>query len=224
MIIAIDGPAASGKSTIARLVAKKLGYDYLDTGAMYRALTWKALNEKVDVSDDKQLINIVKKFKVFFETDPKTLKKRVIVENKDVTKEIRSNKVSSLVSIVSKIPAIRQIMVGEQRAFAKKGNVVVEGRDIGTVVFPEAEIKIFLTATPAERARRRQQEFLKKGFEIDKTSLERKIVERDHIDSTRQSGPLAKAHDAHLINTDNKNIREVAREVLKYCLEDSRER
>ncbi|MBI4744494.1 MAG: (d)CMP kinase [Actinobacteria bacterium] len=224
MIIAIDGPAASGKSTIARLVAKKMGYDYLDTGAMYRALTWKALSEKVDFSDEKQLANIAKKFKIFFETDPKTLKKKVIVEDKDITKEIRSTKVSSLVSIVSKVPAIRQMLVGEQRAFAKKGNVVVEGRDIGTVVFPQAEVKIFLTATPAERAKRRQQEFLKKGIKIDKTALERKIVERDHIDSTRQSSPLVKAQDAHLVNTDNKTVREVAREVLKYCLKELKER
>lgn len=215
MIIAIDGPAASGKSTVAKRIAQKLGFDYLDTGAMYRALTWNALREKVDISDAETLGALAQHTKIYFDWDGKKLQKKIFVNDRDVTHEIRSPKVNSAVSIVSKALAVRQKMARTQRNFARGKNVVVEGRDIGTVVFPDAEVKVFLTATPKERARRRQRELLEKGHRIRLATLEREIIARDKIDSSRLSSPLFKASDAHLVDTTGREVEEVVQEVLE---------
>ena len=215
MIIAIDGPAASGKSTVAKRIAQKLGFDYLDTGAMYRALTWNALREKVDISDAETLGALAQRTKIYFDWDGKKLQKKIFVNDRDVTHEIRSPKVNSAVSIVSKALAVRQKMARTQRNFARGRNVVVEGRDIGTVVFPDAEVKVFLTATPKERARRRQRELLEKGHRVRLATLEREILTRDKIDSSRLSSPLFKASDAHLIDTTGREVEEVVQEVLE---------
>lgn len=215
MIIAIDGPAASGKSTVAKRIAQKLGFDYLDTGAMYRALTWNALREKVDISDAETLGALAQRTKIYFDWDGKKLQKKIFVNDRDVTHEIRSPKVNSAVSIVSKALAVRQKMARTQRNFARGKNVVVEGRDIGTVVFPDAEVKVFLTATPKERARRRQRELLEKGHRIRLATLEREIIARDKIDSSRLSSPLFKASDAHLVDTTGREVEEVVQEVLE---------
>lgn len=210
MIIAVDGLAASGKSTVAKAVAKKMSYEYMDTGAMYRALTWKALEKKVDIFDEEALVRLANLTRIYFSNGGK-----VFVDGVDVTEEIRSPKVSNAVSIVSRVPDVRRIMVKQQRAAAKDKNVVVEGRDIGTVVFPEAEVKIFLTAVPRERARRRKVELEGKGHGVDIISVEREILSRDQIDSTRPAGPLLKAPDAHVIDTTDKNVGQVVKEVLK---------
>lgn len=215
MIIAIDGPAASGKSTVAKRIAQKLGFDYLDTGAMYRALTWNALREKVDISDAETLGALAQRTKIYFDWDGKKLQKKIFVNDRDVTHEIRSPKVNSAVSIVSKALAVRQKMARTQRNFARGRNVVVEGRDIGTVVFPDAEVKVFLTATPKERARRRQRELLEKGHRVRLATLEREIIARDKIDSSRLSSPLFKASDAHLVDTTGREVEEVVQEVLE---------
>ncbi|MDI6892770.1 MAG: (d)CMP kinase [Actinomycetota bacterium] len=210
MIIAVDGLAASGKSTVAKAVAKKMSYEYMDTGAMYRALTWKALEKKVDIFDEEALVRLANLTRIYFSNGGK-----VFVDGVDVTEEIRSPRVSNAVSIVSRVPDVRRIMVKQQRAAAKDKNVVVEGRDIGTVVFPEAEVKIFLTAVPRERARRRKVELEGKGHRMDVTTVEREIISRDRIDSTRPAGPLLKAPDAHVIDTTDKDVEQVVEEVLK---------
>lgn len=214
MIIAIDGPAASGKSTIARGIAKRLSFDYLDTGAMYRALTWKIVQEKIDFSQERQIVAITKASSIEFEKDGDIDHKKVFVDGKEVSKEIRAPKVSNAVSIVSKIPGVRNMMVEKQREFAGTRNIVVEGRDTGSVVFPKAEVKVYLTATPRERAKRRHQELLQKGHTINMSALEREILARDKIDSTRGSSPLLKAPDAHLIDTTGRKVKDVVEEII----------
>lgn len=220
MIIAIDGPAASGKSTVARGIAKRLDFDYLDTGAMYRAFTWKVLEQKVDASSERAVGSLARSAAVEFERNGDVDHKKVFVEGRDVSKEIRSPKVSGVVSAVSKIPAVRKAMVREQRSFAKNRNVVVEGRDTGSVVFPEAEVKIYLTASPHERAQRRYLELLEKGHRVGMKALEREIVARDQTDSTRGNSPLYRAADAHLVDTTGRRVEEVVGEIITKYVQD----
>ncbi|MDI6688965.1 MAG: (d)CMP kinase [Actinomycetota bacterium] len=215
MIIAIDGPAASGKSSVAKRIAQKLGLRYIDTGAMYRALTWKALQERIDIFDEEALVALAKQVKIHFVRPKEGIEERIFVDDIDVTEGIRSPKVGGAVSIVSRVPEVRRVMVEEQRALAIK-DAVVEGRDIGTVVFPDAEVKIFLTAFPSERARRRKRELEEKGHKVDITLVEREIITRDEIDSTRLASPLSKAYDALLIDTTEKSIDQVVDEILGY--------
>lgn len=215
MIIAIDGPAASGKSTIAKGLAQKLAFDYLDTGAMYRALTWKALQAKIDYSDEEALAALARDAKISFEQGGDVFQKKIFVNGQDISLEIRSPKVNRAVSIVSRVPAVRQTMAQKQREFAQGRNVVVEGRDIGTVVFPEAEVKVFLTASLRERAKRRQQELFEKGDQVPLATIEREVLFRDQLDSSRLSSPLFKAVDAHLVDTTEKKIEQVIEEILK---------
>lgn len=213
MIIAIDGPAASGKSTVAKAVAKRLGFEYVDTGSMYRALTWKALKEGIDVSDEKALARLAKASRIKF-LRPKNGEFRILIDSEDVTEEIRSPKVSGAVSAVSRVPDVRQAMVEMQRGFKRKGrSLVVEGRDIGTVVFPDAELKIYLTATVEERARRRYRELVAKGFEVELEVIERDIIARDKLDTTRRVSPLTKAPDAVTIDTTDKTADQVVEEI-----------
>ena len=223
MIIAIDGPAASGKSTVAKEIAKRLKIDYLDTGAMYRALTWKALQAKIDLSDEIALAKLAKNTKIFFSESlvDEKLHIKTYLNDVDVTEEIRSPRVSNKVSIVAKVPAVRKAMVKTQRELAAGRDAVAEGRDIGTCVFPEAEYKFFLFASAKERARRRCVELKDKGHDVEESSLEKAIISRDAIDSTRPNSPLAKAHDAHVIDTTEKTIEEVIREVLKFIEDEN---
>ncbi|MDI6715850.1 MAG: (d)CMP kinase [Actinomycetota bacterium] len=214
MIIAIDGPAASGKSTVAKEVAKRLGYKYIDTGAMYRAVTWKALKEKLDITNEDALVALARGSNIEI-SDLKNTHYTVTIDGEDVTEAIRSPKVSAAVSTVSKVPGVRNALVKKQRSYADYyPNMVVEGRDIGTVVFPDADIKIFITASPMERARRRYRELKEKGHKIDLSTVERDIITRDKIDSTRPVGPLTKAPDAHLIDTTNKTIGQVVQQII----------
>lgn len=210
--IAIDGPAAAGKSTVARLVAEKLSYIYIDTGAMYRALTLKALQEEIDLDKEKPLADLLMHTEITLEQ--KGDGQIVLLNGNDVTWEIRSQTVTSHVSYTAKHPAIRKEMVERQRALAARSGVVMDGRDIGTQVLPDAEVKIFLVASVEERAKRRYEENLQKGFHPDMKELKREIEERDRIDSEREAAPLIKAADATEIDTTSLSINEVAQKIL----------
>ncbi len=205
LVIAIDGPAASGKSTTARLVAEKLNYLHVDTGAMYRAITLRVLEEGTDAADMEIVRRIAEHTSVLLERD-RSGSSRVYVDGRDVSKEIRSHRVTAFVSKISSIPAVRAVLVREQRRMAEKGGVVLEGRDIGTVVLPEADLKIFLTANVKQRALRRRKELRSTGQVIDLDILEKEIESRDRQDSTRETSPLLKASDAIELDTSNLTI------------------
>lgn len=215
--IAIDGPAAAGKSTIAKIVAKTLNYIYVDTGAMYRALTFKALKEKISLMDEKALYNLLMETEI--ELKPSGNGQLVFVDGQDVTAEIRNNEVTSLVSGVAKHRLIREEMVRRQQLFAKNGGVVMDGRDIGTHVLPNAEIKIFMIASVEERAERRHQENLQKGFPSDLEQLKEEIAFRDKQDSERKVAPLKKAEDAIEIDTTSLSIHQVANQIMSLMKE-----
>jgi len=207
MIIAIDGPAGSGKSTIAKLIAEDLELVYLDTGAMYRLVTLKALNEGIlgDFEKIKKMLdnlNIDIKENGFY------------LDNVDVSDEIRKPIVSENVSDIAAIREVREKMVDLQRKFSESKNVILDGRDIGTVVFPNANVKIFLVADAKERANRRYKELVKKGENVKIEEIYENILKRDEIDSTRKESPLKKAEDAIEVDTTSKNIEEVKNEIL----------
>ena len=212
MIVAIDGPAASGKSTSAKLLAKELGFLYLDTGAMYRCVSWAVIKDEIDLSNDRQLLNFLKIFKI----DLKNTGNRssFYVNNKDVTDLIRKSNISQRVSEVSAIPDIRDFMVDIQRNYAKSENCVMEGRDIGTVVFPKAEVKFFIIASDEVRAKRRKLELELLGEEKSLSELIDEIRRRDDFDSNRGHSPLKKAFDAIEIDTTDLSIDEQVRLML----------
>ena len=204
MIVAIDGPAATGKSTSAKLVAQKLGFTYLDTGAMYRCVTLSVLEQNFDLNDKKSLIFLLDSMEIKFKkSESKTL---VFLNRKDVSNDIRKTAVTSHVSAVSSIKEVRDFLVKNQRKIAKSNNCVVEGRDIGTIVFPEAEIKFFLVADMSIRAKRRQLELLKLGEKKSLDVLIKEIQKRDDLDSNRENSPLTKANDAIKVDTTNMTI------------------
>lgn len=210
--IAIDGPAAAGKSTVAKMVAKKLSYIYIDTGAMYRALTLAALENNISLNDEDKLVTLLSQINI--ELIQSDQGQRVLVNEEDVTLDIRSQKVTNQVSYVAKHPKIRKEMVKRQQALANKRGVVMDGRDIGTHVLPAAELKFFLIATVAERAKRRYEENIQKGFPTDLEELKREIEERDLMDSKRETAPLIKADDAIEIDTTSLSIDDVAQTIL----------
>ncbi|MFC3038944.1 (d)CMP kinase [Virgibacillus xinjiangensis] len=210
--IAIDGPAAAGKSTVAKMVAEKLGYIYIDTGAMYRALTMKALIERVDLEDENGLVELLGGTAITLEQSVNG--QIVMLDDRDVTLDIRTNEVTNHVSYVAKHRKIRQEMVRRQQELASDRGVVMDGRDIGTHVLPEAEVKIFLVATVEERAKRRYEENLKKGFTSSMDELKEEIAQRDQIDSEREASPLLKAADAKEIDTTSLTIEQVAERIL----------
>lgn len=205
IIVAIDGPAGSGKSVSAKLLAKKLGIAYLDTGAMYRAATFLALTENV-LNDPEKLIGLLKKSVIDLKySDDKML---VYLNSRDVTEEIRNQDVNFNVSEISKIPEVRELLVKKQQEYGKNNSLVAEGRDIGTAVFPDATIKFFLTASIEERAKRRRDEFVSKGGNFSFEEIKETIRRRDKIDSERELNPLKKAHDAVEIDTSDMTIEE----------------
>lgn len=214
MTIAIDGPAGSGKSTVARAVADRLGYLYIDTGAMYRAVAYRALRDGVSIADEERLTQLAEGMQMEFVQDADGAL-RLIVDGEDVSEAIRTPVVSQLASPVSVLAGVRQRLVALQRQMGADGRVVMEGRDIQTVVFPEAEVKIFLTASDDQRARRRYLELRQRGEEITFEQVKREMQERDQRDSQRSLAPLARAPDAVEIDTDRKSIDEVVEAVLQ---------
>jgi cytidylate kinase len=204
LTVAIDGPAGAGKSTVAQKVAKRLGYVYIDTGAMYRGITWKALHSGVDFNDVEAIAEVARNTTIsLIPPADLTGKQHVQVDGHDVTAEIRLPEVSQSVSSVAKIPAVREVLTAQQQAMGAAGGVVMDGRDIGTAVFPQAEVKVFLTASTRERTRRRWQELMAQGIELDIEKLEQEILARDIADSQREVAPLRPADDAVIIHTDD---------------------
>lgn len=214
IVISIDGPAGAGKSTIARNIARELGFLYVDTGAMYRAVTWRAFQEKVHFSDNNSIVKIARKSKISLKKEKGNNFLRIYLDGKEITKEIRSPEVNSHVSLVAKIQGVRKVLVQKQREMAEKENVVMEGRDIGTVVFPKADFKFFLTASPIERAKRRTKEFKEEGKKVNLLEIAKTIERRDRLDSTRKNSPLKKAHDAILVDSTGLNKNQVVRKMM----------
>ena len=212
-VVAIDGPAASGKSTTARLAAERLDFLYLDTGAMYRAVTWKALETGVDLDDGAALGALADAIRL--DLAERRGEGQVLVDGEDVTGRIREPRISRAVSRVSMEPAVRRAMVRIQREIGTRGRCVVEGRDIGTVVFPEAPVKIYLEASLEERARRRREELAARGVKQRPEDVIAEIRARDAMDSEREDSPLRRAADAILVDTTGLSIEEQVVEVVR---------
>lgn len=207
LVVAIDGPAGAGKTTVARGVARALGLDHLDTGAMYRAVTAKALGAGVDPADERALVALARRTRIEFRGGSLT------VDGRRVGPEARSRKVNRLVSAVSAHAGVRRELVRVQREILRRGRVVAEGRDIGTVVYPRAPVKVFLTASVDERARRRHREIERMGERVALETLRREIARRDALDSTRQVSPLVPATDATILDSTGKTPRRVVAEI-----------
>ena len=206
--IAIDGPAASGKSSAGKMFAYQLDYRFLDTGLMYRAATWDAMNNGIDINKPEAVSDVVAKME-FSVIDGDSGENLILVNGQDVTRFLHSTAVDVSVSPVSAITAVREIMVAEQRRIATAGNIVMVGRDIGTVVIPDAPLKIFLTASAETRANRRYSEFIANDTEVDLADIHSSIEQRDRIDSSREDSPLKPAADAHMVDTDDLSLNEV---------------
>jgi cytidylate kinase len=213
MIIAIDGPSGSGKSTLGRMLARALKLLYIDTGSMYRAVALATIDAGVDPSDKEAVTALANRIEIDLKGDPDSLS--VLLNGRDVTDQIRTESVTEMSSIVSTIPGVRRAMVERQRAFGKRG-AVLNGRDIGTVVFPDADIKFFLTAAPEERAERRYKEDQTAGISTNYAETLADMVERDRRDSTRVDSPLKVADDAIVIDSTGKGIEEVFEEMMSH--------
>ncbi|MDD2927427.1 MAG: (d)CMP kinase [Candidatus Omnitrophica bacterium] len=215
MIIAIDGPAGAGKSTVAKLVAKSLNFLYIDTGAMYRALTLKALEEGVDIKDPQKVTELALHTEISLLNDPQAPLK-VLLDGRDVTSDIRQPRITRFVSEVAKIKEVRKIMVELQRKLGNRGNAVLDGRDIGTVVFPKAEKKFYIDAVFQERVNRRYKESAGLGQNLTAEDVSADLANRDKIDSGRAVAPLKQAEDALYIDTTKLSIEEVVNKVLGF--------
>ena len=207
--IAIDGPSAAGKSTISKKVAKNLNYIHLDSGAMYRSAAYKALKENIDLSDEEKLVKMLQKTSIQLTVDG-----RVLLDNEDVSKEIRTEQISMSASLISKLSGVREILVAEQRKMALDKGYIMDGRDIGTVVLKDAEVKIFLTASVEARARRRYLQDKEAGMDVSLEVLKEEIEKRDYQDTHREVSPLKKAEDAIVVDSSDLSIDEVVSEIL----------
>jgi cytidylate kinase len=213
-VIAIDGPVGAGKSTVAKLVAQRLGWRYVDTGAMYRAVGWKVSQAGVSRDRPDEIASVCQATEIRFEgDDPMT--QRTIADGVDVSDAIRTAEAGEMASVVSAIPGVRERLVAMQREMGERGPVVMEGRDIQTVVFPEAPVKVFLTASARERARRRWQELRDRGADVDLDEIARDIERRDARDSTREHSPLRPAPGAVTIDTDGMTPQQVADRIVE---------
>ncbi|MFD0897580.1 (d)CMP kinase [Loigolactobacillus binensis] len=219
--IAIDGPASAGKSTVAKLVAKQLRYTYCDTGAMYRALTLAAMCQKVTLNDEAAVLRVLKQITISFK--PGEPEQQVFIDQQEVTEAIRQPDVTNNVSTVAALAGVRRQLVQHQQAIAAKGNIVMDGRDIGTAVLPQAAVKIFLVASVAERAQRRYTENLRKGINTPLAVLQTEIEVRDKKDSTRAISPLTQAKDAVLVDTTALSIEQVVAKIITIVAEKQKD-
>lgn len=211
MVVAVDGYSSTGKSTVAKLVAKKLGLMYIDTGAMYRAVTYFALKSNLfsgDKVDELRLKELLPSITVSFMAEPSTGKNITCLNGECVESEIRGMEVSNRVSIIAAIGFVREYLVEQQQAMGRVGNVIMDGRDIGTVVFPNAEVKFFMTASPQVRAKRRYDELVAKGDNVTYEEVEKNVLTRDYIDTHRDVSPLVQASDAIVVDNGNMSIEE----------------
>lgn len=215
-IIAIDGPAGSGKGTITKRVANKIGFLRLDTGALYRCLTLEVIRNKIEINDIQKMVDIVRNMKIEFVPNEDMNELDYVFLNKEnVTKEIRSNEVNNIISVISSIKEVRNEMLHIQRGIAKEKDTIMEGRDIGTVIFPNADLKIYLNADIEERARRRYKENIEKGITTNYEEVLQILKNRDKIDMEREVAPLKKAEDAIEIDSTNMSIEEVVDKVVE---------
>lgn len=211
-VVAIDGPSGSGKSTVARRVAQRLGYRYLDTGAMYRAITWQALERRLDLEDAAALTELAERARIEPGMNPR--RPTIVIDGVDVSAPIRTRAVTNAVSAVSAVPAVRAVLVGLQRRLIDGGGIVVEGRDIGTTVAPDASLKVFLTASSEARASRRHRQLAAAGDAAAEADTLAEIERRDARDSGRAASPLAQAPDAVVVDSTTRTVDEVVGEVL----------
>jgi cytidylate kinase len=212
-IISIDGPAGAGKTSIAKILSRKLGYGYIDTGAIYRAFSWKAFREKINLKAKKYLIKMVRNTRIELKIKAGTM--RVYLDGKDVTNKIRSTRLAEGASILGTIPEVREHLVKIQRRLGSSGGIVVEGRDIGTVVFPRANYKFYLDASVKERVLRKYRELKAKRQEVELAEVEKAIRSRDKRDRNRRVAPLKKAPDAIVIDSTDMSKKDVAEFILK---------
>lgn len=212
--IAIDGPSGAGKSTVAKIIATKLDFKYIDTGAMYRAVTYLVLEREIHIEDEESIIQIADNISIDFSTPDKDGNVLVFVNSRNLTEEIRSVEVDNNVSKVASIPEVREVMLHKQRELAGNNSVVMDGRDIGTRVLPDADLKIFLTATLEERAKRRYYDLVEKEIDIDIAEVKEKIKMRDEKDSNREHSPLKEAEDSYKIISDDLGPEEVANKII----------
>jgi len=222
-VITIDGPAGSGKSTVAKILARQLGFKYIDTGAMYRAITLAVLQNKINYDDEKSIIKLTRSIKL--ELDSTSVDERKYTKVKlngiDVTDELRSKEVGAAVSIISKISGVRRYLVSLQRKFVKDGSAVLEGRDTGSVVCPDALLKIYLTASLEERIKRRDLQVREKGQVLKRDIIKKEIISRDKIDSSRKDSPLVIPKNGIIVDTTGLSIREVTNKIKKLYLDRS---
>lgn len=218
LVITIDGPAAAGKSTVARELAHKLGFNYINTGDLYRYVTYKAMVKKLDVNKSQEMNNLSRKIVNKFINEASY--HDLVSQLQSITEKIHSPEINEKVSFVARHPSVRKNLIPLQRILIQDGSVVVEGRDIGTVIAPFADLKFFLTADQNTRAMRRFNELQDKGYDITFQEVEKEISFRDRIDSKRKTAPLAKSEDAILVNTSNKDITQIVEEMLKIIKKD----
>ena len=211
-LIAIDGPVAVGKTSVGMRLAQILGCRFIDTGAMYRALTLAVLNRNIDIEDEEKVVLAAKEIDIRLLAENN--KTRTFLDNQDVSEDIRLPRVTSVISIISAYRGVREIMKVKQQALAREGGVVMDGRDIGTVVLPQADVKVFMEASVEKRADRRLKELQNKGVDVDRERIKTEIIQRDELDSNREVAPLKPATDAHILDTSDLNIDQQVQKVL----------
>lgn len=213
-VITIDGPSGSGKGTVSVLLAKRLGWHYLDSGVLYRILAYAALQQKVSEQQEAELLTLIDTLDIQFKTDVSGVEKKVLLAGTDITAAIRDVLVSQLSSKISAIGSVRSALVDKQRSFCQLPGLVTDGRDMGTAIFPDADLKVYLTASAEIRAKRRFEQLKNKGFDGTLADLQRELEERDKRDQGRAASPLKPADDAYVLDSSNKDINQVLDEVL----------